>query len=62
MGWNSRSLSGVTVCTVNVTAREEMLREQAVQVMAEKLKDAVHQSEKCGSFRTRLAEPMSITT
>jgi thioesterase domain-containing protein/acyl carrier protein len=62
MGWSSRSLSGVTVCTVNVTAREEMLREQAVQVMAEKLKDAVHQSEKCGSFRTRLAEPMSITT
>jgi hypothetical protein len=30
--------------------------------MAEKLKDAVRQSEKCGSFRTRLAEPMSITT
>ena len=40
MGWGARSLSGVKICMVNAV-HEEMLREPAVQVIAEQLKDAL---------------------
>jgi thioesterase domain-containing protein/acyl carrier protein len=51
MGWGARSLSGIEVCTVNVVAHEEMLREPAVEVMAEQLKHALyHRIEKGDSF------------
>jgi thioesterase domain-containing protein len=43
MGWGARSLSGVKICMVNAV-HEEMLREPAVQVIAEQLKDALHRS------------------
>jgi thioesterase domain-containing protein/acyl carrier protein len=52
MGWGARSLSGVKVCTMNVAAHEAMLREPAVEVMAEQLKDALHCFEKDHSFDT----------
>ena len=46
MGWGARSLSGVRVCIVNIAAHKEMLREPAVQVIAEQLRDALHRIEK----------------
>jgi thioesterase domain-containing protein len=45
MGWGARSMTGVKVCTVNVALHEEMLREPAVRVLAEKLKEALHRIE-----------------
>ena len=49
MGWGARTSCGVTICTVNVAAHEAMLREPAVQVMAEHLgkhlNDALHRME-----------------
>jgi hypothetical protein len=47
-------LSGIKVCTVNVAAHEEMLREPAVQVMAEQLKDTLHRMERGESFNARV--------
>jgi thioesterase domain-containing protein/acyl carrier protein len=46
MGWGSRSLSGVRVCTVNIVDHMEMLREPAVQMMAEQLRDVLAHMEK----------------
>ena len=45
MGWGARSMTGVKVCTVNVALHEEMLREPAVGMCAEKLKEALHRIE-----------------
>ena len=54
MGWGARSLSGIKVCTVNVVAHEEMLREPAVQVIAEQLKDTLQRMERGESFNARV--------
>jgi thioesterase domain-containing protein len=54
MGWGGRSLSGIKVCTVNVAAHEEMLREPAVHVMAEELKDILHRMKQGESFNARV--------
>ncbi len=54
MGWGARSLSGIKVCTVNVAAHEEVLREPAVLVMAEQLKDGLHRIEQGESFNPRV--------
>jgi thioesterase domain-containing protein len=45
MGWGSRSLSGTEVRIINVQAHEEMLREPAVQMIAEQLKEALRRVE-----------------
>ncbi len=50
MGWGARSLSGVRVCTVNIAAHMEMLREPAVELIAEQLRDALHRIEKGSSL------------
>jgi thioesterase domain-containing protein/acyl carrier protein len=39
MGWGRRSLSEIKICTVDIAVHDEMLREPAVQVVAEQLKD-----------------------
>jgi thioesterase domain-containing protein/acyl carrier protein len=50
MGWGARSLSGIRVCIVDA-AHKEMLREPAVQVVAEQLKDALRRIEKSELFQ-----------
>jgi len=45
MCWGGRTLSGVEVHMVDAS-HEEMLREPAVQVIAEQLKGALHRLEK----------------
>jgi thioesterase domain-containing protein len=54
MGWGRRSLSGIKVCTVNVVEHTEMLREPAVQVIAEQLKNALQSMEEGNSFDARV--------
>jgi len=61
MGWGSRSLSGIQICGVNVTAHEEMLREPAVQVMAEKLKGILQHIEMGKAVHARVMDPEPIT-
>jgi thioesterase domain-containing protein/acyl carrier protein len=46
MGWASRSLAEVKVCTVDIVDHMEMLREPAVQMMAEQLMDVLDRIEK----------------
>jgi len=58
MGWGARSLSGVKLCIVNIGEHMEMLREPAVQVIADQLR-GVEQDE---SFRCCATEAESITT
>ena len=62
MGWGSRSLSGVKICTVNDTAHEEMLREPAVEVIAAHLKNALRHMENGDSFHACFRGPESIST
>jgi thioesterase domain-containing protein/acyl carrier protein len=62
LGWGLRSLSGVKTHTVNVIEHLEMLREPAIQTMAEHLKDALHGTEEGASLPPRVVEPESITT
>ncbi|MGB8538132.1 MAG: condensation domain-containing protein [Acidobacteriaceae bacterium] len=47
MGWVARTSSGVTICTVNVAAHEAMLREPAVQVMAQHLAKHLNDALAC---------------
>ena len=42
MGWGARTSSGVEIFTVNVAAHHAMLREPAVHLIAEHLKEALH--------------------
>ncbi len=60
MGWGQRSLSEIKICTVNVEVHDEMLREPAVQVIAEQLKGMLHQIEG-DSLDAGAMEPQSIT-
>lgn len=62
MGWRSRSLSGVKICTVNRDDHAEMLREPAVQRIAEHLKAALHHIEEGGSIHTLDTEHEATTT
>ena len=61
MGWGRRSFSEVKICTVDVAAHDEMLREPAVRVMAEQLKDTMSHIEKGVSFRDSVLEGRSVT-
>ena len=63
MGWGRRSFSEIKICTVNVAAHDEMLREAAVRVMAEQLKDTMShiEIEKRGSFDGSVLEGQSVT-
>jgi thioesterase domain-containing protein len=61
MGWGRRSLSEIMICTVNVAVHDEMLREPAVRVMAEQLKDTMSHIEKGDSFHGSVLEGQSAT-
>jgi thioesterase domain-containing protein len=61
MGWGTLSLSGVKVCMVNST-HFEMLREPAVQVIAEQLKSALDPIERDESFHARVNGNESMKT
>jgi len=62
MGWGLRSLSGIKVCTVNILGHWELLREPAVQAIAEQLKSALHRIEKDESFHASVNGNESIKT
>jgi thioesterase domain-containing protein/acyl carrier protein len=61
MGWGGRSLSTIKICTVNVVAHDEMLREPAVRVIAEQLKEIMPNIEKGNSFHGSVLEGQSVT-
>jgi thioesterase domain-containing protein/acyl carrier protein len=61
MGWGRRSLSEIKICTVNVAVHDEMLREPAVRVMAEQLKDTMSHIEKGDSIHGSAMEAQSVT-
>jgi hypothetical protein len=61
MGWGRRSLSEIKICTVNVAVHDEMLREPAVRVMAEQLKDTMSHIEKRDSIHGSAMEAQSVT-
>src|ERR1700733_4221090 len=61
MGWGRRSFSEVKICTVNVAAHDEMLREPAVRLMAEQLKDTMSHIAKGDSFDGNVMEGQSVT-
>jgi thioesterase domain-containing protein len=53
MGWGARSTGGVEICLVDA-GHAEMLREPAVRIIAEKLRDTLHHVKGRGSEDTRL--------
>jgi thioesterase domain-containing protein/acyl carrier protein len=62
MGWGARSLSGVRVCTVNVEAHEQMLREPAVNAIAKQLNDTLSSLEKDHFRAHELTTPGAMAT
>jgi len=61
MGWNLRSLSGVTARMVNAT-HWEMLREPAVGVIGAELKKALQRIDTAGTFDTELDRTETVIT
>jgi thioesterase domain-containing protein/acyl carrier protein len=60
MGWAQRSLSPIEICTFTLASHDEMLREPAVQAIAEQLKDRLSHIEKGDSRYDGAMEPSSV--